>query len=159
MQISCCYMKVKFYDQKLKLGRKLYFFVVVMGWILLVVRRVCLFLLFLKRSQLLRVSALWAFWGDACSKQVLTWGKPSPGQSEGMGDVLPPLLGLSSSEPGFHGCFRTGHMRGRANAFHCMGHTSWVFGLEQSHVVSKVTMQKCERFPPLSLPCKSRSDG
>lgn len=61
VQISCCYMKVKFYDQKLKLGRKLFF--VVVGWILLVVMRVCLFLLFLKRSQLLRVSALWAFWG------------------------------------------------------------------------------------------------
>lgn len=50
-------MKVKFYDQKLKLGRKLVVVVVVVvvGWILLVVVRVCLFLLFfffLKHSQL-----------------------------------------------------------------------------------------------------------
>lgn len=84
------------------------------------------------------LSAL-GFLGDACSKQVLTWGKLSPGQSKGMGDVLPPLLWLPSSKQGFHGCFRIGYRRERANAFHCMGHRSWVSGLEQSCVVSIVT--------------------
>lgn len=73
-------MKVKFYDQKLKLGRKL-FFVVVVGWMLWVVTGACLFLLFLKGSQPWG-SALGAFWG-VCSKQVLAGGSCALGRARG----------------------------------------------------------------------------
>lgn len=77
-------MKVKFYDQKLKLGRKLFCFVAVVGWILLVVMRICLFLLFSKAQPTPLGLGTLGFLGGACSKQVLMWGKLSPGQSKGM---------------------------------------------------------------------------
>lgn len=75
VQISCCYMKVKFYDQKLKLGRKLVF--VVVGQILLVVP---LFIFaFSKAQPTPPAHGTPGFLGDACSKQVLRWRKLSQG--------------------------------------------------------------------------------
>lgn len=131
VQISCCYMKVKFYDQKLKLGRKLVF--VVVGRILLVVP---LFIfLFSKAQPTTPARGAPGFLGDACSKQVLRWGKLSQGDGG-----RPPSATAVALEQGFRGCFRRGHLGGTADAFHWVEHGSWVSSLEQARDVSKVTV-------------------
>lgn len=155
LQIPCCYKKVKFYDQKLKLGRKL----------CCCCCCCCRGLDFVGSHEGLFIFAFsnaqptspglctLGFLGDACSKQVLMWGEQSPGWSKAMGanfPLMPLRVFMAISEWDI-----------------CMGEQmhfiawdrSWVFGLKLSRNVSNVSVQKHKLVPPLSLPLKSGSDG